>query len=355
MTFNLIRRVVAGFTLFFAAGLLCGGSLAANEKDGRLEIYFIDVEGGAATLLVTPEGESLLIDSGYPDYGGRDRDRILKTLKAAGRKDLDHALISHFHLDHYGNHAALASVIPIRHFWDRGIPEELWEDKDFPDRIAKYRAASQNKSKKLSVGDKLPLKSGKTSLTATVITASGNVLPNAGAPNPYSQEHKPQPEDRSDNARSISILFQFGDFRFLTCGDLTWNTEAKLMMPKNPVGTVDLFMVTHHGLSVSNNPVLVLAIDPTVTVMCNGPAKGGDLETQKTLRRIKSRQASFQLHRNLSLKPEEQTPADFIANGGKTEGCEGIGVKATVSPDGHSYTVQIGNDGKAHSFTSRKQ
>src|SRR5713101_3216014 len=101
----------------------------ADEKDGRLDIYFIDVEGGAATLFVTPAGESLLVDSGNADLLGRDRDRILKVLRdIAGRKHLDHASVSHWHSDHYGNHAALASEIPIRNFWDRGIPDVLTED-----------------------------------------------------------------------------------------------------------------------------------------------------------------------------------------------------------------------------------
>ena len=158
----------------------------ADETDGRLDIYFIDAEGGAATLLVTPEGESLLIDSGYPDNSGRDRDRILKVLRdVAGRKQLDHAAVSHWHLDHYGNHAALASQIAIRNFWDRGIPESLLEDSSFSDRIAGYRAASQNKSKTLKVGDQIPLRPGKTPLQVKTVTASGDVLPNTGEQNPF--------------------------------------------------------------------------------------------------------------------------------------------------------------------------
>ena len=347
-------RSCIGLLALLAASLLLPASLPANEKDGRLEIYFIDVEGGAATLIVTPGGESVLIDSGYPDNGGRDRDRILKALKQAGRKQIDHAIVSHFHLDHYGNHASLASQIRIANFWDRGIPDQLEEDKLFSDRIESYRAASQNKSKKLSVGDKLPLKSGKVPLTATVVTASGDVLPNSGPANEFAAEHKPQAEDTSDNARSISLLIQFGDFKFLTCGDLTWNTEARLMTPNNPIGKVDLFMVTHHGLSISNNPVLVLAIDPVVTVMCNGPTKGGDPETQKTIRRIKSLEAAFQLHRNVALKPAEQTPAENIANDGKSEGCRGLPITARIAADGASYTVQIGDEGKLEKFMTRK-
>lgn len=326
----------------------------AGARDGRLDIYFIDVEGGAATLIVTPANESLLIDSGYPDNGGRDRDRILKVIRDVAKLDhLDHAAVSHWHLDHYGNHAALASQIKIHNFWDRGIPESLAEDKNFETRIADYRAASQNKSKALKAGDSLPLKSGKTPLSMKVVTASRDVIPNAGTPNPSAAEHKPQDEDKSDNAASLSFLTKFGKFSFLCCGDLTWNVEAKLMTPNNPLGQVEMFMVTHHGLGVSNNPVLVLAIDPRVCVMCNGPTKGCDPTTNATLRRVKSLQAIYQLHRNVRLKADEQTSLDFIANDAETNTCKGVFVKASIAPGGESYTVQIGTDGKPRSYETR--
>lgn len=347
-------RVVLPY-LFAVCLLTClAGSVTADEKNRRLDLYFIDVEGGAATLIVTPAGESLLIDSGYPDVKDRDRDRILKVVReVAGRKQLDHAAVSHWHRDHYGNHAALAALIPIKNFWDRGIPEDLAEDKEFTTRIADYRAASQNKSKKLAAGDMLPLKSEKTPLSLKIVTASGDVIPNTGSLNPFAKEHQPQADDPSDNAKSLSFLVKFGPFTFLTCGDLTWNVEARLVTPNNPIGQVDLYMVTHHGLNVSNNPVLVQAIDPRVAVMCNGPEKGANPETQQTLRKVKSLQALFQLHRNIKLKPDEQTPAEYIANDGTTEDCKGVYVKASVAPDGKSYTVQIGDQGKVHTFATR--
>lgn len=333
---------------------LCCGTVRADDKDGRLDIYFIDVEGGAATLFVTPAGETLLIDSGYPDNGGRDRDRILKVLRdVAGKQHLDHASVSHWHLDHFGNHAALASQISIKNFWDRGIPETLSEDPAFPAKAALYRAAAQNKSKKLTAGDMLTLKSGETPLTAKVVTASGDVIPNVGEPNPFAAEHKPQPEDSTDNARSVSVLFKFGKFTFLTCGDLTWNTEAKLMLPNNPLGKVEMFMVTHHGLEVSNNPVLVHAIQPHVAVMCNGPTKGGHKMTQETLRSTKSIKAWYQLHRNVNLKPEEQASPEFIANQAETAQCKGNFIKASVAPGGTSYTVQILPAGKVTTYQTR--
>ncbi len=276
----------------------------AVQADEPLDIYFIDVEGGAATLIVTPEKESILIDSGYPDNHGRDLDRIIHVAKdVAGLKKIDHAVVSHWHLDHFGNHAALAAKFGVGTYWDRGIPDELAEDPDYPNRIAAYRAASQNVSKTLRVGDSMPLKSGKTPLSVRVMTASRDVVTGEGDVNPFADRHKAQPEDPSDNSASLSLLFNFGDFRFLTCGDLTWNTEAKLVTPRNPVGQVDLFMVTHHGLPVSNNPALVLAIDPVVAVMCNGPKKGGAEQTMATLKEVKSLKDWFQLHLNVDLDP----------------------------------------------------
>ncbi len=289
--------------------LWCASVVHAGEADGHLDIYFIDVEGGAATLVVSPKGESILIDSGYPDNGGRDLNRILKVVKdVAGLKKINHAVVSHWHLDHYGNHASLAGSIPIENFWDRGIPDMLAEDKDFGERIAKYKAACNNQSKTLKVGDRHVLESPNTPLTIEVVTASRKVIANTGQPNPFASENQPQPVDPTDNSASVSFVMQFGKFRFLCCGDLTWNVEAELVTPNNPLGHIDLFMVTHHGLNVSNNPVLVKAITPVVSVCCNGPTKGGAKETIDTLRACPSLKAMYQLHRNVALKEDEQAP-----------------------------------------------
>ena len=339
----------------FLASALVSSLAFAGSKDGRLDIYFIDVEGGAATLLVTPQGESILIDSGYPDNHGRDKDRIISVAKdVAELSRIDHAMVSHWHGDHYGNHAALAAEFGIGTFWDRGIPDELQEDKSFEERIAAYRAASQNSSRTLKAGDIVPLKSGSTPLAAKVFAASREVVANNGPANPFADRHVDKDEDKSDNACSLAVMFQFGDFRFLCCGDLTWNIEGKLMTPNNPIGTVDVFMVTHHGLPTSNNPALVLAVDPTVTVMCNGPTKGGAEQTLQTLNEIKSLKDMYQLHQNVKLDGRIQASPEFIANSGTTETCKGNWVKASIAPDGSSYTVQIGPDGVKRSYRSRQ-
>lgn len=342
--------LVAGLAVVVATSSLA----IAGPDDGRLDIYFIDVEGGAATLFVTPEGESLLIDSGYPGYDYRDRDRIVDVArKQAKIKQIDHALVSHWHLDHYGNHAALTEKIKIGTFWDRGIPDSLQEDPKFEERIVAYRAVSQNQSKTVKPGDSLPFKSGGTPLSMKVVTASRNVIENTGAANPYSELHKPMPEDKSDNADSVSLMTSFGSFRFLCCGDLTWNIEAKLVTPNNPLGQVDVFMVTHHGLPSSNNPALVMAIDPIVAIMCNGPTKGGHEQTQQTLRKVKSLKHLYQLHQNVNLTAKQQTSREFIANVGKLGECNGEFVKLSVAADGGSYTVQIGTDGKTRRYQTR--
>ncbi len=350
-----MKRLLALCVLCVLAIQWDRASAIADQRDGRLDIYFIDVEGGAATLMITPAGESFLIDSGYPDNGGRDRDRILHVLRDVAKQNhLDHAAVTHWHLDHYGNHAALAAQIKINNFWDRGIPETLAEDKNFEKKMVDYRAASQNKSKTVKAGDVLPLRSDKTPLSMKIVTASREVIPNIGEPNPVNNDYKPPENDPSDNAASVSFLTKFGKFSFLCCGDLTHQIEMKLMMPNNPLGKVELFMVTHHGLGVSNHPVLVQAIDPRVCVMCNGPTKGCDSSTNATLRQVKSLQAVYQLHRNVKLKPDEQTPAEFIANNvDDTASCKGVFVKASVAPGGESYTVQIGPEGKPRTFQTR--
>ncbi|MCA9047581.1 MAG: MBL fold metallo-hydrolase, partial [Planctomycetaceae bacterium] len=289
------------------------------------------------------------------DNHGRDRDRIISVARdVAGLKKIDHGVVSHWHRDHYGNHAALAAAFGIGTFWDRGIPDTLPEDKEFETRIAAYRAASQNASRPLKAGDGISLKSAQTPLSLRVLTSGREVVPNVGPVNPFADRHEEREHDPTDNAASLSLLLSFGEFRFLCCGDLTWNVEGRLVTPNNPVGTVDLFMVTHHGLPVSNNPALVLAIDPVVTVMCNGPTKGGAESTLKTLREVRSLQDMYQLHRNIDLNEELQATSDFIANRGSTETCLGRWIKASVAPDGKSYTVQIDRDGTVRTYKTRQ-
>lgn len=339
-----------------AASLLfcCAAVLAptAAPAPRGLEVAFVDVEGGAAVLIVTPAGESVLIDSGFPL--ARDADRILKTAASLGLKRIDHHLITHWHLDHYGATALVAEKLPIGRFYNRGVPDKLAEDAKFPERIAAYQKACGGKSTALKPGDEIPLAadpSGKTPAVRMRVLAAGGETVSSKNTAPGCDAHPAKPEDRSDNARSVAVLVTFGDFRFLTCGDLTWNIEHKLVCPENVVGAVDVYMVTHHGMNISNNPALVRAVSPRVTVMCNGPAKGGHPDVLKLLREVPGIEANYQIHRNLFVPKELNTDPALTANVAESAACEGHGIRLTVAPDAKTYAVAV--EGKEGSRTFR--
>jgi beta-lactamase superfamily II metal-dependent hydrolase len=329
-------------------------ALSAEEARG-LDIYFIDVEGGAATLIVTPQGESVLIDCGFP--GTRDAERIHEVAtKQAGLKAIDHLIITHWHTDHYGGTAKLAKLLPIRNFYDHGIPDKLEDDpKNFPLLIQAYRTASENKSKVLKLGDEVALKQLKDGppLRLLCVCGNGEVLPEkpGAAENPLAKEHKAQNEDKTDNARSLGFVLSYGSFRFLDLGDLTWNIEYKLVAPSDKLGPVDVYQVTHHGMAISNNPVLIKTVKPHVAIMNNGPRKGGDASVVATLRRVPEIQAIYQLHRNVTTGAQENADPEFIAN--PDEKCQGESIRLSVAADGKSYTVTVGSKGKPKKYETR--
>ncbi len=329
-------------------------TLADAPKRG-LSVTWIDTEGGAATLIITPAGESVLIDCGNP--GSRDAERIHRAARKAGLEAIDHLVITHWHLDHYGSVGRLAKLIPIRHFWDRGIPEKLDEDKaNFPVLIKAYKTASGGKSTTLGPGDEIKLKQapGSPALRLLCVCAAGKVLPDReGAPaNPIAREHKPQPIDKSDNARSLGFVLSFGAWRFLDLGDLTWNVEHRLISPTNKIGQVDVYQVTHHGLPISNNPVLIKSVNPRVAVCNNGPRKGGHPSVIRTLRRLPDIKGIYQLHRNLEATDAENADADHVANDGRKKQ-SGENIVLAVAADAKSYTVTVGTKGKTRTYTTR--
>jgi len=327
--------------------LAFASTISAAPPKG-LEIHFIDTEGGAATLLITPAGESMLIDCGNP--GSRDAERIHKVTEQAGLKQIDHLVTTHWHSDHYGGVDRLNKLIPIKNFYDHGIDEAIPEVKNAAAMIQSYKDASGGKAKTLKPGDEIKLQQteGKPSLTVKCLCGDGKVLgdnPNAPA-NPIAKDHMPKPEDKSDNARSIGLVIQYGDFRFLDLGDLTWNIEYLLVHPSDKIGPIDVYQTTHHGLEISNNPVLINTVKPRVAIFNNGPTKGAHPSVLATLRRVEGLEAIYQMHKNVKSTNAENTEPDFIAN--KEEKCEANTIQIATAADGKSYSVNVNGKSKEY-------
>lgn len=331
---------------------------AAAYAQKPLEIYFVDAEGGAATLIVTPAGESVLVDSGWQTADARDARRILAAAKQAGLNHIDYLVTTHFHRDHFGGAGELAKLIPIEKFYDHGRVTELADDpENFPKLNAAYLRVSKQHSQALHPGDEIHLAraAGTAPIWMNVLASNRAVLrpPTRLASNPECQDAPLKEEDPSDNANSVGMLLAFGKFRFLDLGDLTWNIEHKLVCPANVIGKVTLYQVTHHGMNVSNNPALLRSVQPQVAVMNNGPRKGGSPDVVKWLRQTPGLQDLYQLHRNVASRDNENAAPEFIANLGPGEGCTGALIKVSVAPDGNSYSVTNSRTGQSRSYTVR--
>ena len=273
-------------------------SAALGHAQGQkpLEIYSIDVEGGQATLLVSPSGESLLIDAGFP--GARDADRITAAAKDAGVTQIDYFLNTHFHGDHFGSIPELVTRMPIRNFVDSGTIAETSERA-----VASFQAYAKARAMGHHIvakpGDTVPIKG----LGVQVVISGGSPitrpLAGAGAPNPLCRDVTAQDVDTSEDARSVGILISLGSFRMIDLGDLTWNKENELACPNNLVGTVDLYLSTRHGLNGSGSPALVHALRPRVAVINNAGKKGASREHFLTMKTSPGIEDVWQLHYSL--------------------------------------------------------
>lgn len=331
--------------------LLPVGRAVAGPADQHLDIYWIDVEGGAATLVVSPTGHSMLIDSGFP--GLRDASRIYRVAtQAAGLRRIDHLVTTHYHLDHFGGAPTLATLLTIGTVYDNGDFKEGWE-KPSPE----YREFKAANRAVIDPGDEILMGGAAGGPHARVRCLAARqkfIDPPADArPNDDCRDARRQRPDYTDNANSIVLLLSFGDFDFFAGGDLTWNQELKLVCPVMLVPEVDAFQVTHHGSDTSNPPQLLRALSPTVAVVNNGPRKGGQPNSFATLKATPSIRAIYQVHRN--VRPGEEhanTDAALIANA--TEGCEGNYIKLSVAPDAQTYRVTIPATGHSGVFATKR-
>jgi competence protein ComEC len=297
---------------------LATSPLSAKTKPARptLNIYFLDVEGGAATLIVTPAGESVLIDAGWDGADGRDAKRIQQAMQQAGVTTIDHLIVTHYHRDHYGGVAELSRLVTVKRFYDHGKMTALAEDAQFRERYGAYQSAVKGESITLKAGDTISLKTaaGMPPIKLLCVAANANVIAEKTKPNPDCNHGLEKKPDSSENGRSVGISLQWGKFEFLNLADLTPSIVHGLICPANQLGEVNLFQATWHGGSSPNNPALLRSIRPTVTVMINGPRKGGHPDTVKSLLELPASKALYQLHRNGQTTAEQNTPVAFIAN-----------------------------------------
>jgi beta-lactamase superfamily II metal-dependent hydrolase len=326
--------------------LLLLPAVSASARD--LEIYFIDVEGGQATLIVTPAGQSVLIDAGY-GRTSRDPDRIMVAAREAGIERIDFLVITHFHGDHVGGVPELAARIPIATFVDYGGPlgTPYGSDRMTVRSFAAYEPVRRlGRHTTPKPGERLPL----AGVEATVVSSGGTLLTSplggAGHTNDACATLEDHPEDGTENFRSLGLLFRYGAFSLVALGDLSGNTLPRLVCPQNLLGEASAYLIAHHGDYDSNAPAMYAALKPRVAIMNNGATKGGDPATFKTVHAVPGLDL-WQLH--ASRNPGARNSAEALIANLDDHECAGHWIKLVAHEDG-SFTMTNGRTGFTRSY-----
>ena len=317
--------------------LLAGLASAA----GRLTVRFIEVEGGQATLIVAPSGESMLVDAGS---GERDVARIQKALQAAGVSRLNYLLLTDFHLNHAGGVAPLARLVPVANFLDHGAPSEHFQGAD--EIAAAYNAAARGRRRGVYAGDSIALGAAEVS----VLTANGDAiaesLPAGGDINTLCGSEKRTSFTRNENSQSVGILISFGKFRLLDLGSIQWNQELDFVCPVNRIGKIDVYVATDHGAATSGPATMVHALRPRVAVIPNGPENGAAAETFRILKSSPGLKAIWQLYPSKTATDLNSTDG-YIAN--PEPGQPGADLVLSAAPTG-DFSITNERTGKTESY-----
>jgi competence protein ComEC len=330
--------------VFCALSLSPALALPPSSTAKSLLVYFIDVEGGQATLFVTPEGQSLLIDAGWPGNKNRDADRIVAAAHDAGINKIDFVLITHFHDDHVGGAPQLAASIPIGTFIDHGENRETSDDTTQKRRLSYKQILSSGKYQHLTAkpGDVLPVHGMRVEVISSDGALLEKALPGAGQPNPACANSSPPASDKTENPRSLGTLITFGKLKILDLGDLTADKEYEMMCPQNKIGHIDIYIASHHGFNQSGSAILVHAITPRIAIVDNGASKGGSPSALDIIKSSPNLETLWQLHFSEEGGSAHNTALEFIAN--------------LTSPDAANYLrLTLNPDGTFAVFNSRNK
>ena len=339
--------------LLFMMVVLAAKPAVITQGQESLDIYYVDVEGGAATLFVSPSGESMLVDTGHP--GTVDAERIAAVAKAAGIDQIDYLVTTHYHLDHVGGAPEVAQRLPVTTFVDHGLPtaQELESNQPLYEVYLETRKTGQHLP--VMAGDQIPIAGLDVQVVSSGDEFITTPLAGAGEANPLCRDFEPKEDtyiSGGENGRSVGLVIRHGEFRTITLGDLTWNREHKLVCPNNLLGTVDLYLTTHHGLDLSGPKAIVHALRPTVAVMNNGPTKGGAPEAWQNVRDSPGLEDFWQGHYSVNAGPEHNAPEQFIANLDETgENCAAHWIKVSAKADG-TFTVTNHRNGFSTTYPS---
>jgi competence protein ComEC len=328
----LLQKIVKSipFALLLAAA-------PAGARDQALQMVSIDVEGGGGTLFVTPDGKSLLIDTGNPEQSRITGDhpsseRIANAAHALGVKKIDTLLITHYHGDHIGGIEGLLKRIPIGTVIDHGVNRETTAspNPDAPQIDLKNpppnstAAGYQRYMAAIAGHHHIVAKPGDVfhigGMTVTVVAADAKMiakpLPGAGEDNTACAGMEGMAGNGGEeNARSTASVISWGKVRIATFGDLTWDREKDLFCPIDKVGKVDVYLATHHGTALSGSPAALNALQPIVAIVGNSARKGADATRMKTIKASPRIQGVWQLH-TTTVAPDVNVDSDMIANPG---------------------------------------